>query len=322
VVRPQDVELALARDQLGSQYIGQATVEAVVYTGAFERLRVKPIEGSALARISAAGTAAAESLLEVVRTQHEQATLPLAVRQTVALGVRSVHVLPTPLTSFTICAASAAEAESLDRHPLLETLVARMQTRLTFNLDAALPATPARNEPAASGVAVIAAGRDAPARIAVLIRGGVGEVLVLPAGQTVPKRVLIHWTNDAARRGTLAVAASLLRHVPAEALSLNILPEGAPDRDRHQGIFSVLDARSEGQLVHRIDVRTELRFGDAASELERELALAGEQMLILGVSDPADLESRFGELLGAGLKHPVLIVCSSEATSARVAHVA
>ncbi len=139
MVRPQDVELGFARDRLGSQYVGQGTIESVVYTGVFERLRVRPMEGSALARISAAGSANAESLIEVIRTQHEQAAHPLDVHQVVAIGVRRVHALPTPLTSFTICAASAAEAEALDRHPFLEALVARMQTRLTFNLDAGAP---------------------------------------------------------------------------------------------------------------------------------------------------------------------------------------
>jgi hypothetical protein len=322
VVRPQDIELAAGRDRLASQYIGQGTVEAAVYTGAFERLRIRPIDGSALARISATGTTEKKGLLEVTRTQYEQTALPLAVGQAVSIGVRRLHVLPTPLTSFTICAASAAEAESLDRHPLLEDLVAKMQTRLTVNLDAALPASPVRPGPAAPGVAVISAGAAAPARISQLLRGGVTEVLVLPAFRETPKRVLIHWTDDAARRSTLAVAASLLRHVPAEALCLNVLPAGAPEHERPQSMFGLLDARSEGQTVHRFDVRTELRIGDAASELTRELASPGVQMLILGVSDPADLERRFSELLGATLTQPALIVCSSGAAQPRVAHVA
>jgi hypothetical protein len=172
----------------------------------------------------------------------------------------------------------------------------------------------------APGVAVISSGAAAPARIAQLLRGGVTEVLVLPPYRDTPKRVLIHWTDDAARRATLAVAASLLRHVPAEALSLNVLPAAAPERERHQGMFGLLDARSEGQTVHRFDVRTELRIGDATTELARELALPGAQMLILGVSDPAELERRFGGLLGETLTQPALVVGPSGAARARIAH--
>jgi sulfate transport system ATP-binding protein len=321
VVRPQDIELAAARDGLDSQYIGQGSVESIVYTGASEKLRVRPLKDSALARISSSGSAEKKGMLEVTRTQYEQSENPFALGQIVAIGVRHVHVLPTPLTSFIVCAASAPDAEALERHPLLEDLVAKMQTRVTVNLDAALPGNPPQPGMAATGVAVISAGADAPARIAKLFRDGVSEVLVLPAFREAPKRVLIHWTGDAARRSTLAVAASLLRHVPAEALSLNFLPAGTPERDRHHGMFGLLDARSEGQAIHRFDVRTELRIGDAAQELARELASPTREMLILGVADPAEVERRFGDLLGAALNDPAIVVCASGQAHPRVAHV-
>jgi sulfate transport system ATP-binding protein len=322
VVRPQDVELAVNRDALGSRYVGLGTIELVVYTGAFERLRVRPLEGSSLARISSAGNGGTGSLLEVIRTQHEQTAVPLAIQQQVAIGVRRAHVLPTPLTSFTIHAPDESSADALRRHPLLEDLITRMKTRLSTSIDVEThPAATAAAE-ATSGVAVIAAAEGTPARIERLFRRGATEVLVLPAFREPPQRVLIHWTDDAARRPTLAVAASLVRHVPAEALCLNILPVGTPDKQRDQGMFSLLDARSEGQAVHRLDVRTELRFGDAATELARELSAPGAPMLILGVSDPGDLERRFGALLGATLACPVLVVCPSLQTMPRAAHVA
>ncbi len=322
VVRPQDVELAAARAELDSQYIGQGSIESIVYTGAAEKLRVKPAPDSALARISAAGSADKKGAIEVTRTQHEQADNPFALGQTVAIGVRHVHVLPTPLTSFTICAASASEAEALDRHPLLEDLIAKMQTRVTVNLDAALPGNPPRGGLPATGVAVIAAGADAPARVARMFRDGVTEVLILPPFRQSPKRVIIHWADDVARRSTLAVAASFLRHVPAEALSLNVLPAGAADHERHQGMFGLLDARSEGQAVHRFDVRTELRVGDVAEELGRELASPAGEMLILGVSDPASIERKFADLLGTSLTQPAIIVCAPSAdANPRFAHV-
>jgi len=72
--------------------------------------------------------------------------------------------------------------------------------------------------------------------------------------------------------------------------------------------------------VHRFDVRTELRIGDAAAELARELATPAAEMLILGAPDPADLERRFGDLLGATLNEPALIVGSSGVAHPRVAH--
>ena len=73
----------------------------------------------------------ASALLEVTRTQHEQRGFAVSPGQNVAVGVRRVHVLPTPLSSFTACAASAQLAEALSREPLLVELAARMKTRIS-----------------------------------------------------------------------------------------------------------------------------------------------------------------------------------------------
>ena len=48
---------------------------------------------------------------------------------------------------------------------------------------------------------------------------------------------------------------------------------------------ALLDARSEAQAVHGLEMRTELRFGDVASELARQLGDSADQLLILGVSE-------------------------------------
>ena len=129
-----------------------------------------------------------------------------------------------------------------------------------------------------------------------LLRNGAAEVLVLPSQAIAPQRVLIHWADDSARRPTLAVAASLLRHVAAEAVYVGILPEGAGDSQRPLGVRTLLDARSEAQAVHGLEMRTELRFGAAAEELQRQLSESPDQMLILGISDLAQLRERFAAL--------------------------
>jgi hypothetical protein len=122
--------------------------------------------------------------------------------------------------------------------------------------------------------------------------------MVLPHSAAAPQRVLIHWADDAARRSTLAVAASLLRHVAAEAVYVGIMPEGVPDAQRPFGVRTLLDARSEAQAVHGLEMRTELRFGAAAEELRRRLTdgETAEQMLILGISDRSTLRNRFAAL--------------------------
>jgi sulfate/thiosulfate transport system ATP-binding protein len=105
------------------------------------------------------------------------------------------------------------------------------------------------------------------------------------------------------------VAASVLRHVPAEAVYVGILPAGVSDAQRPQAVRDLLDARSEAQGVHGLEMRTELRFGAPADELARRLAEAPEQqMLILGISDIKDLQARYAPVLRGEARHPFIVV--------------
>ena len=151
---------------------------------------------------------------------------------------------------------------------------------------------------------MIAAQPEALFQLEWLLQRGAEEILVLPAEATPPQRVLIHWADETVRRATLAVSASVLRHVSAEAVYLGFQ---SPDELRPNSMRALLDARSEARGVHGLEMRTELSSGDVAGELAGRLAEAPGQMLILGVCNPAQLEARFGRLLSAG-RWPVLIV--------------
>ncbi|HMN44203.1 MAG TPA: ABC transporter ATP-binding protein [Povalibacter sp.] len=318
VLRPEEVELAPTRDNLRVSYLGHGVIDEMVFTGAFERLRVRLADGAADAQIARpGGDGDGAAVLDVTRTQHEQRVFPLAVGQSVAMGVRRIHVLPTPLSSYTAVAADQPAADALVKNPLLVELANRMKTRIVARVEPGL-ANPSSGRPATpiSGVAVIAphqdagaqTGRDVIAQIEWLLHNGAAEVLVLPDQLVPPQRVLIHWADDAARRATLAVAASLLRHVPAEAVYVGILPESAGETQRPAGMRTLLDARSEAQAVHGLEMRTELRFGAAADELHRQLSESPEQMLILGISALADLRARFAALFASSPGYPMMIV--------------
>ena len=310
VLRPEEVELAPSRSALGARYLAAGTTEEIVFTGALERLRIRLTKGSdevQLARVNNGDG----SFLEVTRTQPEQRAFAVKVGQDVSIGVRRVHVLPTPLSSFTACAASQAEVDSLSRHPLLFELATRMSTRVSGRVEPALADSNvdcAKMDRHFSGAAVIASRPDALKNIECLLTRGAEEVFVLPPNAPSPQRVLIHWADEAARAATLAVSASLLRHVSAEAVYLDVKPEHTAATERPQGMRALLDARSEAQAVHGLEMRTELHFGDATSELARRLGESSDQLLILGISQITGLEQRFGELLAAIPRAPVLIV--------------
>jgi hypothetical protein len=307
VVRPEEVEVAPAREALTSRYLGHGVIDEVTFTGALERLRVRLDEADA--PLIAAGDGDGSTALQVTRTRLAHRGFEVRQGQSVAVGLRRVHVLPTPLSSFTACARSAALADALTRQPLLAELVARMKTRIAVRVEPSLGVAdePVQAQGEFFGTTVIGAEGDNARRAEWLLRRGVKDLLVLPEHAAPPQRVLIHWMGEAARSATLAVSASVLRHVPAEAVYLGIF-SGHRDRERHShGMRELLDARSEAQAAHGLDMRTELHFGDAAQELARRLAEAPAQMLIIGISELKHFAEAFRALLEGG-RWPVLIV--------------
>ncbi|HVY81528.1 MAG TPA: ABC transporter ATP-binding protein [Steroidobacteraceae bacterium] len=308
VLRPEEVELAPTRDTLSGSYLAMGTIEEVLFTGALERLRVRLTKGAEevqLARVNGEEG----HFLEVTRTQPEQRAFQVRPGQNVVIGVRRVHVLPTPLSSFTACAPSESEVARLRAQPLLVELATRMKTRVAARVEPALNGSLdcAAQEGVFSGAAVIAAQPESLKSIECLLERGAEEVFVLPPNAPSPQRVLIHWADEEARAATLAVSASLLRHLHAEAIYVDVIPPGATETQRPQGMRALLDARAEAQTVHGLEMRTELRIGNVASELARRLGDSTDQLLILGVSEIKGLAQRFGELLSTP-RWPLLVV--------------
>jgi len=308
VLRPEEVELAPKRESLNGNYLAAGTVEELVFTGALERLRVRLTHGAKevqLARVSGDD----DHYLEVTRTQPEQRAFQVQRGQNVSIGVRRVHVLPTPLSSFTACAPSESEVVNLSNQPLLVELATRMKTRVAARVEPAL-AHGTRNCAELSpfsGTAVISAQYEALKSIECLLERGAEEVFVLPPNAPSPQRVLIHWADEGARAATLAVSASLLRHLSAEAIYVDVMPHGTPEHQRPHGMRALLDARSAAQQ-QGLEMRTELRIGNVASELARQLGNSADQLLILGVSEIKGLTQRFGELLATTPRWPLLVV--------------
>jgi sulfate/thiosulfate transport system ATP-binding protein len=308
VVRPEEVEVAASRDALSSGYFARGVVHEVVFTGAHESLRVRLEDGAQAPLLAQADGDASASLL-VTRTQHEQRGFEVHPGQGVAIGVRRVHVLPTPLSSFTACGASAALTEALSRQPLLAELAVRMKTRIAMRVEPQLgvPDAACAVDSPFVGTTAIASQTDCAQRAEWLLRRGAQDLLVLPEHAPVPQRVLIHWMDEAARSATLAVSASVLRHLSAEAVYVGIFPEQSASAHPQHGMRELLDARSEAQLAHGLEMRTELRFGDVAQQLARRLAEAPAQMLIVGVTELTRFAERLRGLLDGG-QWPVLIV--------------
>jgi ABC-type sugar transport system ATPase subunit len=309
VLRPEEVELCAAEPEIKSNFVGHGKVEEVLFGGAVERLRVRMAsDGPVPVAPGRDGALDMGSLLEVSRTLPEQRDFPVAVGQRIAVGARRIHVLPTPISSFTAVGADEAAARELHDSPLLSTLATRMQTRVATRIG--------RFERAPPGMPAIATGKDCAQDAEWHLTHGAVQLLCVPPTSPLPNHVVIHTLDAESRRATLAVAASLLRHVAAEAIYLGIQPPSSPETDRGTYMRDLLDARSAALADHGLDMRTELRPGDVAAELQKELAAYDQSMLVLGTSNPAAIRwDWLKELLEDSPQRAVLIVNAARAES-------
>ena len=300
VLRPEEVELAADAASVQSNFVGYGEVDEVLFGGSIERLRIRmPADGpvpAAPGRDDGAG-----SVMEVSRTLPQQRELPVERGHRVAVGARRVHVLPTPISSFTAMAADESHARALRTSPLLAALAERMQTRVAVSTSDSSRVPP--------GMPVVASGPGSAPVVEGLLKLGAEQLLCLPVGMALPEHVVIFVQDAAAQDSTLAVAASLLRHIPAQAVCLGIRPERAPDEAGGTALRDLLDLRNAALARHGLDMRTELRSGDADTELLRELVAHERSMLVLGhgLLEGADWQ-RLANLLEGPVQRPVLIV--------------
>jgi sulfate/thiosulfate transport system ATP-binding protein len=300
VLRPEEVELAAAAGDVKSNFVGYGVVEEVLFGGAVERLRVRMAPDGPMP-VAPGGDDALGALLEASRTLPEQRQLPVAVGQRVAVGAGRIHVLPTPISSFTLVSEDEARASALRRSPLLATLADRMQTRVQVRMTRGAAAPP--------GMPVLAAGPGSARSVAWQLDHGAEQLLCLPESASVPGHVVIVAADAEARSRTFAVAASLLRHIPAEAVYLSIHAADTPQPVRAEAMRALLDARSAALADHGLDMRTEIRLGNPVTELLRELLAHEPAMLVLGLgADSAAATDWLPQLLDGPVQRPVLIV--------------
>jgi sulfate/thiosulfate transport system ATP-binding protein len=301
VIRPEEVELSIGAPPAGLTHVGSAVVQELQFAGATERLRVRmSMDGPMPATPDREGADGTGWLLDASRSFPDQRANPLAVGQKVTVSARRIHSLPTPISSFTVIAREQAAADQLCASPFLTTLAARMQTRITTRTTRTASAPP--------GMPVLAAGAGSSATALWNLANGASQVFVMPVGSDLPTRIVV-LPGAEAGVGALGVAASLLRHVPAESVLLAIHDSATPERERASRLRLLLNARSTAQSEHGLDLRTELRFGDPDTELERELSVDPNSMLVIGVDEldePAT--ARIKALLEGAKPRPVLIV--------------
>jgi sulfate transport system ATP-binding protein len=306
VVRPEDLELAVQRQALAHPWLADGTVLETSFGGGIERLRVVlPPESGVRSAQALEGTSEEQPpTLEITRTGADGLQFPVAPGQSVAVGLRRLHVLPTPISGFVVHAHTREASERLRAAAILSHLVRSMQAPVREG-DWPDPAGAANARKHASGVAVVATSATASADIVRLVAAGSTRILCLSPDTPLPRRALIAWLGERVRASTLALAASLIRHMPVEATLLGLPESGASTTERGGAFRRMLNARAEFRASHGLDVSTEMHIGNLASRLLGPVGQLEPTMLILGIEGTVeDLQGTLSEQLDGLLSVP------------------
>jgi sulfate/thiosulfate transport system ATP-binding protein len=248
-------------------------------------------------------TADGSWMLDALRTFPQQRTLPFTVGQRVEIALRRMHLLPTPISSFTVVAYDDETAARIAQVPLLATLAARMRCRIDQRIGGDGSPPP--------GLPVLGTSPGVTAVALEYLQRGATQLLVLPDHAQPPTRIVI-LPGTRSRAAALAVSASLLRHFPAQSVLLAVHPASTPERERGVCLRQLLDIRSAALTEHGLDMRTEIRFGAVDEEVGRELAVDPGTLVVIGVDAVEDgIAPGLAQLLEDGQSRPVMFVRSA-----------
>jgi hypothetical protein len=299
VVRPEDIELAGCRDELGSYPVGQGVVDELQFVGSTERLRVTVRAGESLH--SELRPAASSFLIDAARAAGDAEQLPVSRGQRVWLGCKDFHPLPTPISSLRLLAATHAAREALARLPVVCELSQRMQMVPVH--DNGLTT----GSPTLRGLAVVSLATTHSLETPLaLLKSGARQVLAVPPGaQRATRMYVCTDPSTPARDAALATASSLARHLTLDVAWLL----GRGDRSQRAARYKeLLDLRKASFFLHGLDIRTEIYAGSMRDAITSRQVSPQQVLLVVGLANPAgnsrllrEVESMLSTSMPAGL---------------------
>ena len=304
VVRPEDIEIKLGDDSPQSGLFASGIVRALTFAGHQQLVKIQLAEQSGVEAATGNGSDGGDAMtVDALRSAADQAAIPLQVGVSVSLGVRRMHALPTPLSSFHLMAADVATNDALEGSALLAQLVRSMQARVVRHDNSAL-----RTERLDAGICVLPLDAEAPTAIAAAIAQGARRILCIPMRTPLPARMLIH-ADDAVRRSDLlTLVSSVMRHLPVEATAVTLQ---RPEANRSQVVEAqraLLDTRADLRGAHGLDLRGDRFVGDLAAWLTQLATREDPVLVVLGLqrAQPTVSASLMGD-------HSALFSASSHA---------
>ncbi len=308
VVRPEDIELAAAGSGSQSRSFASGVVQALTFAGHQQHVSVQLDAHSGVEpAVDEGQDDGTRMTVGALRSASELLAMPLQIGTPVNLGVRRVHALPTPISSFHLMGASAAEGEALARDPLLVQLVRSMQARvIRHEGSATVP------ERLAGGMWVLRLDATSPAAIVAAVGQGARRIMCIPDDAPLPGRILVH-AGDAANRGDLlALLSSVMRHLPVEATAVTLQRPEAGRSEVIEAQRALVDTRADLRGAHGLDLRADRYLGELRGWLA-EVAVQPEPTLVVlglpsgGAELAASLEGDLASLFVAGTRTSVLL---------------
>lgn len=310
MLRPEEAELAADRDSLLTSFLGYGQVEELQFTGALERLRLRMVTEDQIPGAEGLTSAVPPVWIDVTRTQPEQRSFPLLLGQQVAVGTRRIHVLPTPLSSFTVCAPVRDEADRLVANPWLIDLATRMQTRLSIRVEPLrsldLPPATTLWQKCRQGWPWSPPDRIALKRFANCWLGGhAGALSAGGCEHSKPgDRPFRRTSGPAYHSGSNRQFAKT--HAGRSRISWHSAG-GQLGTSPHRRRPAVARRALGSPSRTRAGCADRIASGERIQELLRELATQPGQMLILGLPEPGWLPESFEDLLTQSPGWPVLL---------------
>ncbi len=231
LVRPEDVAVRRAADELDHPALGQGLVEEVAFAGSIERLRVSlpALPGVRVIR-PAARFGGGRWLVEVVRPQHVGRKDPLAAGDAVWVGVRRLHALLHPGLAF----VAVEEGEGGARAAAYAGELARLaQARLDRVESVAALGARLEREPADLVIAPLAAVKGGAAAEMLFARSAEAHLLLVRGDRPMPpRRFLLAVAVGEPGKEDVAFAGRLARHLGSPATVVTVLPAGASEGER------------------------------------------------------------------------------------------
>ncbi len=331
--RPEEVALSPIPEGLNCPNIGLATVEAIAFSGAYERLRLRlsPIPGvRAIAPVVPYGSDSI--LVDATRPPDQALGFPLSCGDLAFVGVRRIHAIAHPGLNFLVLSDGSMKARyALELAGQIGRLANARVTLLRYadEVNSAPEEQDSKNLLGAGLVSLQVIDVQGPPDRAVtglfekqsydmvimgfrpeedrelaehILRNSQNHLLLVPSPQEPSANALICVSPGEPGKDDILFAGRLIRHLGADATLLTVHPGSDVGPQAKRRIERFLADGTRTLSVLGVPAKTEIRYGNVVEEIIKEITANGYDFLVLG----APLAPKKGEMTLEGVVWDVI----------------